>query len=112
MFPNPDGYLEVWAYPKRNGTYSVGGDVAEGLEKGDYSVGEVLNRDTGQQVAEWHGHIDPDLFGEELVKLAIYFNRAWLAVEINNHGISTNKAIVRTGYNRIYRVMLRPTKWK
>lgn len=108
--PNPDGYLEVWAYPKRNGTYSVGGDVAEGLEKGDYSVGEVLNRDTGQQVAEWHGHIDPDLFGEELVKLAIYFNRAWLAVEVNNHGISTNKAIVRTGYNRIYRRHAAPDK--
>ena len=44
---NPDGYLEVWAYPKLNGTYSVGGDVAEGFEIGDYSVGEVVNRDTG-----------------------------------------------------------------
>ncbi len=108
--PNPDGYIELWGYPRANGTYCIGGDVAEGLEKGDYSVGEVLDRDSGQQIAEWHGHIDPDLFGEELVKLAIYFNRAWLAVEVNNHGISTVKHIVRTGYNRIYRRHAAPDK--
>ena len=102
--PTPDGYLEIWEMPdKTKGCYAIGADVAEGLEDGDFSVGEVLNRDTGAQAAEWHGHIDPDLFGEELVKLGTFYNKAWIGPEANNHGISTNKAIVKLRYNRLYR---------
>lgn len=101
--PDPNGFVELWGYPRANGSYAIGGDIAEGLANGDYSCAQVLDRDTGQQVAEWHGHIDPDLFGEELIKLAIYFNRAWVAPEINNHGITTVRYMIRTGYNRIFR---------
>lgn len=103
FIPDESGYIELFGYPGKYGAYCIGADVAEGLATGDYSAGIVLDRDTGQQVAEWHGHIDPDLFGQELVKLAIYFNQSWIAPEVNNHGISTVKAIERTGYRRLYR---------
>jgi hypothetical protein len=99
---DPKGYISIWADPKPLGCYCIGGDVAEGLEKGDYSDLDVLDRDTFEQAAQWHGHIDPDLFGEEAVKLAIYYNRCWLGAEINNHGISTNKAIAKLRYPRMY----------
>jgi adenosine deaminase len=52
--------------------------------------------------AMFHGHIDPDLFGEELVKLAKYYNYAYIGVENNNHGLTTLKAIQRKDYYNIY----------
>lgn len=110
FIPDEYGYLELWGFPRKFGAYCIGADVAEGLAHGDYSVGQVLDRDSGQQIAEWHGHIDPDLFGEELVKLAIYYNRAWVGPEINNHGLTTAKAIQRTGYTRLYQRHTAPDK--
>lgn len=104
------GFVELWGYPKISGAYCIGADVAEGLAQGDFSTGQVLDRDTGQQIAEWHGHMDPDLFGEELVKLAIYFNRAWLGIEVNNHGLTTVKSALRTRYTRLYQRHTNPDR--
>ena len=53
-------------------------------------------------VAKWYGHIDPDLFGFELVKLAKYYNDAYLGVESNNHGLTTLKAIQSYDYWNLY----------
>lgn len=101
------GYLEIWDVPQPGHRYAVGADVAEGLEHGDYSDAVVIDRDTGRQVAEWWGHIDPDLFGEQCVYLAAWYNNAWLGIEVNNHGLSANKAAARKGYRRLF---LRETK--
>ena len=46
------------------------------------------------QVAEWHGHIDPDLFGFELYKLGRFYNTAFLGVESNNHGLTTLTTLI------------------
>ena len=32
----------------------------------------------------WHGHIDPDLFAIEIIKMAKYYNDAYVGVENNN----------------------------
>lgn len=94
---DPKGYLEIWDEPIKDKFYCIGADVAEGLIDGDYSVGVVGNEEFDIDAA-WHGHIDPDLFGEELVKLAVYYNSAYLGVEANNHGLTTIKAIQRLEY--------------
>jgi hypothetical protein len=99
---NPKGYILIWWEPKELGCYCIGGDVAEGLEKGDYSNLDVLDRDGFEQAAQWHGHIDPDLLGYEAVKLARYYNSAWIGVEVNNHGLTTNKCIAKLKYSRLY----------
>lgn len=99
--PDAHGWLTVFAHPQSGRKYAVGGDVAEGLEKGDFSCGQVIDRETFEQVAIWHGHIDPDLLGSELRRLAQWYNQAWLGVEVNNHGLTTNKTIARLGYNRL-----------
>ena len=101
------GYLEIWDVPQPGHRYVVGADVAEGLEHGDYSCAVVIDRDTGRQVAEWWGHIDPDLFGEQCVYLATWYNEAWLGIEVNNHGLTANKAAARKNYRRLF---LRETK--
>lgn len=96
------GYIKMWEKPTPGVIYAIGADVAEGLENGDYSSAYVINTKTLDIVANWHGHIDPDLFGTELVKLARYYNNAFLGCENNNHGISTCKAVVALEYWNIY----------
>ena len=95
--------VKVWKVPQDGHQYIIGGDIAEGLEDGAYSVGEVIDLGDGTQVAEWHGHIDPDLFGDELVKLARYYNNALLVPEAwPGPGAVTMQSIIHSGYRHFY----------
>src|SRR3990167_3290643 len=97
------GYLEVWDLPSILGeTYVIGADVAEGLEHGDFSSAPVLAPKANKIVAVWHGHIDADLFGGVLAELGYLYGAALIGVEVNNHGLSTNKALQRLHYPRLY----------
>lgn len=101
FIPDPKGYIEIWERPKREKQYGIGGDVAKGLITGDYSAGPVYNENENM-VALWHGHIDPDLFGGQLELLGLYYNEAVVAIEENNHGLSTINSIKET-YNNLYK---------
>ena len=96
------GPVSVWDYPRPDHAYVVGADVAEGLEYGDYSSAFVLDLSDGSVVAEWHGHIEADLFGRELAKLGWWYNGALVGVESNNHGLTTLVALRNESYQRIY----------
>jgi hypothetical protein len=98
---DPKGYIEVWKEPEEEKFYCIGGDVAEGLITGDYSCG-IVGSDDFDIAASWYGHIDPDLFGEELVKLAVYYNNAYLGIESNNHGLTALKSVQRLEYWNIF----------
>lgn len=76
-----NGPLRVWAMPKLRHVYAQAGDVAEGIEGGAYSASVVLDIGDGCQVAEWHGHIAPDLFGDEMALLSAWYNQAVSAPE-------------------------------
>lgn len=98
------GPLSVWEFPEPGKVYAIGADVAEGLGHGDYSVATVINAETGVVCATWHGHIDPDLFGSDvLMNLGDWYNGCIIGVESNNHGLTTLKALQREGYRNIYR---------
>lgn len=96
------GPISIWEYPQLGHGYVVGADVAMGLEHGDFSSAHVLDITTGKVAATFHGHIDPDLFGERLVELGWYYNRALIGAEANTFGLATCKAIQRLTYPRIY----------
>jgi hypothetical protein len=98
---NEKGYVEIFKMPEEDRFYSIGADVAEGLVTGDYSCG-IVGSDDFDVSAIWHGHIDPDLFGVELVKLARFYNDAYIGCERNNHGLTTLKAIQNEDYYNIY----------
>lgn len=98
-----DGELTVWGTPEPDGVYVIGADVAEGLSYGDYSSAHIINAQDGVVVAHWHGHIEPDLFGEALADLGWWYNNALLGIENNNHGLTTLKAAQRVGYRNLYR---------
>ena len=101
LLEDPKGYISIWKKPQPSMQYAIGSDVAEGLIEGDYSCA-VVGDDNFDVVAMWHGHIDPDLFGHELVKLAVYYNQAYLGVESNNHGLTTLMAIKKLEYWNLF----------
>jgi len=81
--------LEVWQDPKAGEDYVIGADVGEGLPNGDASSAFVLNRRSGQMVAELHGRVAPARFGHLLNALGRWYRMAEIGVERNNHGHST-----------------------
>ena len=99
---SPESNVYVWELPDPAHGYVIGADVAMGLSTGDYSSAHVIDVRTGNVVATYHGHIDPDLFGDELARLGRFYNRALIGVESNNHGLTTLKSLQRTGYPNIY----------
>jgi len=104
MFDPDGGPLSIWAVPQAGARYVVGADVAEGLARGDYSAAHVIDAKSGLVVAHWHGHVDPDKFGEEvLYALGFFYNEALIGVESNNHGLTTLTALNKNNYINLYR---------
>ncbi|NBX50083.1 hypothetical protein EBT25_09115 [bacterium] len=103
-FIEDGGELSIWEFPDSQEIYVIGADVAEGLGHGDFSSAHIISANTGLLVAQWHGHVDPDIFGEQILRaLGYYYNHALVGVESNNHGLTTIKGLQRVGYRNIYR---------
>lgn len=103
-----DGLITYFPPNLDGGKYVAGVDVAEGVTGGDYSTFVVWDRNTGDEVACWRGHIAPDKFGALLNKWGRLYNNALLVVEINNHGLTTVTALKNLMYPQLY---FRPTKF-
>ena len=103
LVPAPYGELAIWDHPNPDGVYVIGADVAEGLGHGDFSCLHVIDANNQSVVATWHGHIDPDMFGVVIAEIGWKYNYALVAVENNNHGLTTLKAMQRYGYKNLYR---------
>ena len=99
--------LKVWEKPVKGVRYSIGVDVADDKkvdagEVGDYSVIDVMDCKTLKTVARWRGHIDPDLLGDEVYRLGMYYNGALVGVEVNNHGIVVVQKLRNLFYRNLY----------
>jgi hypothetical protein len=95
--------LTVWFPPQADKEYIVGVDPAGGLSEGDFSCAEVVERTTGLQCAELHGHFPPRELATQLVELAKRYGQALLAVERNNHGHGVLAHLHNLGYANVYR---------
>jgi hypothetical protein len=96
------GMLKIWEKPIPGTRYVVGADVAEGLIQGDFTCCDVLKLPYGEQVAQIHGKIDPDTFGDVLDYLGRYYNKALMGVEANNHGLTTITTLKKANYANLY----------
>jgi len=81
-----NGCLATWMPPVDGHDYIIGVDPAGGGTEGDYACAEVIERETGLQCAELHGHFSPRDLAGKVVALAARYNAALVAVERNNHG--------------------------
>lgn len=96
-----EGPLKVFEEPQSQKKYCIGSDVAMGLADGDYSTAFVMDQDWNQ-VAALHEHIHPDLLGAKLYRLGMWYNKALVAIEENNHGLTTITRLKNDGYSNIY----------
>jgi hypothetical protein len=92
-----------WFEPAPNREYVIGADVAEGLDRGDFSAAVVLDRASGLQCAELLARWPIDRFAEALAALGRRYNGALIAVERNNHGHAVLLALSREhAYPNLY----------
>lgn len=102
---DPRGPLTIFRTPSSDrdwGRYYVGGDPMHAGGR-DFACAQVINRRVFEQAAVWHGKIDPVTFGDELVKLARFYNDAELAPEVEGPGYATVGRIVSLEYPHVYR---------
>lgn len=81
-----NGRLRIWLPPQNGKRYIIGVDTAGGGAGGDYACAEVIERETGMQCAELHGHFPPQELATRVSGLARRYAGALVAVERNNHG--------------------------
>lgn len=93
------GCLKVWEPPTANEQYVMGVDVGGGGEAGNASVMSIIRRKNRVQVAEWWGKIDPLLLSREVELVGRWYNEALVAIEINNHGLSTQNELKQFYWN-------------
>lgn len=100
--------LRIYKYPQPGHIYMAGADVAEGVTGGDYSVFTIFDRATGEEVAFYRGYCPPDVFGSYINIWGRMYNNALVAVESNNHGLTTITQLKKLIYPQIY---FRPSKF-
>jgi hypothetical protein len=103
-----DGWT-VYRDPEPDHAYLIGVDLGEGVDGGDYSVAIIIDKVTGEEVAIYHGLIPADLFGYKLDTWGRKYNNAYMAVEINGHGLTTVTALKNKMYPSMY---FRPSKFE
>jgi hypothetical protein len=84
----------IWKLPEQEASYIIGADPARGAGK-DYSTIQILNSLTLEQVAEFQGQLDPDIFADLIYAIANRYNQAYVVVEGNSFGLATTYKLTR-----------------
>lgn len=99
------GPLTIYRKPserdRRWQRYFVSGDPSRTVD-GDPACIQVINRITNEQVAVWHGQIDPIHFAYEMMNLGYYYNSAELCPEVEGGGQGTISVIQDRGYPHVW----------
>lgn len=100
--PNPKGPFFQYDTPKNGHRYLLSCDSADGVPGGAYSVADVWDMRSWEQVAQFRGHLDPASFGQMLARIGAHYNWALVAVENNTPGNAVLVKLVDLGYPNIY----------
>lgn len=99
------GNLTVFKAPtKRDNRYDryfISGDPSETIG-GDPACIQVINRATMEQVAVWHGRIDPINFAKEMMLVGKWYHNAMLCPEVEGGGQATVATILNAGYPHVW----------
>ena len=113
--PTQDDLFGFFVYqpPEDGAKYVVSCDPSEGLVDGDPSVAQVLRFAANdiEQVAVLRGRHDPEKFAELCHYIAIFYNRALVVVERNNHGMTVLKRMFRLRTPNVVSTSGKPGIW-
>lgn len=91
------GHLRIYKWPDPKKTYVIGGDTAKGTPNSDFSVLQVLEKETGDLCATLRGKINPTEFAYEAARLGYFYGgaskAALIGIEVNKDGITTNREL-------------------
>jgi len=93
--------LWVWKDPEPDREYIIGADVARG-DGEDSSTIQVIDVDTLEQVAEYKGQIEPELFAVLLADVGEMYNNALVVPEYNTYGYQVSKILQKNNYKNLY----------
>ncbi len=90
-------------HPKdtRQDRYFVAGDPSASVT-GDPACIQVINRQTFEQVAVWHGQIDPISFADHMIRIGKFYNMAMLCPEVEGGGYGTIGVLMSKNYPNIW----------
>lgn len=97
-----DGILSIYRDPQPDGIYIVGCDVASGVPDGDFSAIVVVDRNNWETVAYGKIRCQPDEFADHIAHAGKLYGNALVAVERQNHGLSTLITLRERGYLNLY----------
>lgn len=118
LVPASNGPLRIWRQPEAGVPYVVSGDVGRGVNvKGetgdastlDYTTFRVVKRwpdERGryEEVAAWHGRLDPDKAAGQMDWLGRKYNEALLVPEANHYGlILVQFLLTKYRYPKVFR---------
>lgn len=101
--PDSSGNLTIYRKPlkDRPDRYFLAGDPSRTIE-GDPACMQVINRQTLEQVAVWHGRIDPITFATEMANLGKFFGNCMVCPEVEGGGYGTIGALLTMNYPQVW----------
>ena len=97
-----NGNLKIWEFPQVYKSYVGAGDTAEGLEGGDNSTCGIIDNQSLKTVAKFSGKIPPDEYEQIAFALGVWYNNAYLGIEVNKDGLWVNTELFKKGYPNLY----------
>lgn len=108
--PGGGGFWRVWEHPfvpseeeraqgRVEGRYVIGVDVSQGQPDGAkepaWHAIQVIDHRSRVQCAEYRSRVDLDVLAEHAYLAALWWNRAWLAVEVTGIGLPVARIVQR-----------------
>lgn len=95
-----NGQLLIFNKPKRNERYYIGSDVSSGRAR-DYSAFSIMNA-KGEEYGSFKGKLHPKMLAKLLMDVGKEYNKALLAPEGNDIGMTTVSEIDSSSYPHLY----------
>ncbi len=96
-----DKNLWIWKYPDYDKQYILCADVARG-DGDDFSAFHIIDVENYEQVAEYKGKLNTDVYAHLIHNTAVQYNNAYIVVENASMGHHVVMKIIEMEYKNMY----------
>lgn len=97
------GQWQIWQTPQEGRTYVITADPCGGGAGRDSAAAVVCDDRSWDQVAAFHGKVEPLELARQMMAAGTYYNTALLAPESNTHGAGVVATLIDNHYPNLYR---------